>query len=68
VTMVSQAVRDVAEEEEPKSISAVIEVPWPRYEPDQPDGNNDDRGQPCVKGELETFELCLSNARPKANL
>ena len=61
--MVPQPVRQIAENEEPEGVGSVIEIAWPWYEPDEPDGNDDDRNQPGVKGELETLKFRLSNAR-----
>ena len=61
--MVPQAVREVAENEEPEGVGSVIEIAWPGHEPEQPDGDDDDRRQPGVEGELEALKFRLSNAR-----
>jgi hypothetical protein len=59
--MVSQAVWNVAQEEEPEGVGSVIEIAWPRDEPDQPNRNDDDRRQPGVERELETLKLGFSH-------
>ncbi|ANY82401.1 hypothetical protein BB934_29290 (plasmid) [Microvirga ossetica] len=60
-----QTVREVTEDEEPEGVGPVIEIAWPWYEPDEPDGHDDDRSQPGIERELEAFKFRLSNARLK---
>jgi hypothetical protein len=64
--MVTQTVRNVAQEEEPESVGSVVEIAGPRYEPDQPDGNDDNRGKPGVEGKLEAFKLPRDRSLSKA--
>ncbi|PVE21913.1 hypothetical protein DC522_23895 [Microvirga sp. KLBC 81] len=66
VGMVAQPVRDVAEDEEHEGIGAVVEIAWPGHDREEPRGDDDDGGKPCIEGELKPLDLGLPDAGPEA--